>query len=86
MQGRLRKTLSSLILHDVHQLAKTIKGKIWDMSSTELTPEANPETDAIIKQNGLTDLAGEVRLLGSRISKVVAYNAHVFKDLYATLL
>lgn len=56
------------------------------MSSTELTPEANPETDAIIKQNGLTDLAGEVRLLGSRISKVVAYNAHVFKDLYATLL
>lgn len=86
VQSRLRKALSGLIYQEIQQHNRSIIGKTWDMASVEVAPESRPEADAIIKQTGLTDLAGEVRLLASRISKVVGYNAHVFRELYTELL
>lgn len=56
------------------------------MVSTDPSAEAHPEADLIIKQNGLLDLTSEIRLLASRISKVIGYNAQVFRELYASLI
>ncbi|KAK9897856.1 Tcp11-domain-containing protein [Cystobasidium minutum MCA 4210] len=86
VQTRLRRALSALILSEIEQHERSLSGKPWDMSSVEAALEARSELDSVMKRNGLADLTGEVRLLASRIAKVVGYNVHVFKQLYGELL
>ncbi|GAA5862745.1 hypothetical protein JCM1840_002659 [Sporobolomyces johnsonii] len=42
--------------------------------------------DVALSRNGLTALAGEVRVLGERIAKVVSFNLSVYRPLYEALL
>jgi hypothetical protein len=84
VQKRLRAGLSGLINHElVHVNRPASKG--WDLATVDESPEIVNMLNTIIKQNSLTDLAGEVRLLATRIAKVVGYNARAYQELYSTL-
>ncbi|GAA5930338.1 hypothetical protein JCM1841_005878 [Sporobolomyces salmonicolor] len=57
------------------------------LTTPSFTSAASPSAvDLALSRNGLTALAGEVRVLGERIAKVTSFNLSVYRPLYETLL
>ncbi|GAA6031396.1 hypothetical protein JCM8097_005641 [Rhodosporidiobolus ruineniae] len=54
--------------------------------SASTIPSSASAVDAALARNGLTPLATEVRLLGSRIAKVASFNLTVYRGFYEAIL
>jgi len=80
MQNRLRAALSSILSEEC------LSGRSVDTDRMVLDNPSPTPIEALLKKSGLSELSNEIRLLASRISKVVIFHDKVYHQYYQTIL